>query len=156
MDNQGSNTSPDDRHDARHEPMNINIPGVLIASFGLVVLVLAVVAGMAALQASLAQRAPRAGEEAGVGEPSELPLSGPRLDPNQPRELAAMRAEERVILEGYGWVDRTGGLARIPIDRAIRLLAEKGLPVPTPAAEQPSQAMEKPKPGGGNQTKEQP
>jgi hypothetical protein len=39
-----------------------------------------------------------------------------------------MRAAEDKILNGYGWVDREHGVARIPIDRAIDLLAQRGLP----------------------------
>jgi hypothetical protein len=39
-----------------------------------------------------------------------------------------MRADEDQILGSYGWIDRERGIVRLPIDRAIALLAEKGLP----------------------------
>ena len=39
-----------------------------------------------------------------------------------------MRAEEDQILGSYGWIDRERGIVRVPIDRAITLLAQKGLP----------------------------
>jgi hypothetical protein len=42
--------------------------------------------------------------------------------------LAALRAEEDEILGSYGWIDRERGIVRVPIDRAITLLAQKGLP----------------------------
>ena len=36
-----------------------------------------------------------------------------------------MRAAESAVLESYGWVDREAGVARIPIERAMLLLAER-------------------------------
>lgn len=39
-----------------------------------------------------------------------------------------LRATEDAILTTYGWVDREKGVVRIPIDRAIDLLAQRGLP----------------------------
>ena len=54
----------------------------------------------------------------------------PRRDfrPTQPIELAKMKAEDLGVLNGYGWVDRKAGIAHIPIDRAIDIVAEKGFP----------------------------
>ena len=37
-------------------------------------------------------------------------------------------AAEHADLNSYGWVDRTSGIARIPIDRAMQLVLERGLP----------------------------
>ena len=39
-----------------------------------------------------------------------------------------MRAAEDKILNGYGWVDQAHGVVRVPIDRAIDMLAQRGLP----------------------------
>ncbi|MEA1834355.1 hypothetical protein U8607_19860 [Methylobacterium durans] len=50
----------------------------------------------------------------------------PRLQASPARDLARMLAEERARLEGYGWVDRERGIARIPVTEAMRLLAERG------------------------------
>ena len=38
-----------------------------------------------------------------------------------------MRAAEDQMLTSYGWVDPQNGVVRIPIDRAIDLLAQRGL-----------------------------
>ena len=68
----------------------------------------------------------------------------PRLQPSPREDLAAMRAEENAQLRGYGWVDRGAGIARIPVDRAVEILLEQGLPVVTlpkpPAQPQPEAA----------------
>jgi hypothetical protein len=67
--------------------------------------------------------------------PAPSPLSYGVEPPPEPRlltkpgaDLAAMRAEEDQILNSYGWVDRDRGIVRLPIDRAIALVAQKGLP----------------------------
>ena len=39
-----------------------------------------------------------------------------------------MRAHEEDILNSYGWVDRGNNVVRIPIDRAMKLTLERGLP----------------------------
>lgn len=59
-------------------------------------------------------------------------MSAPTLalsDSTSPEQLAARRAAEIAQLNGFGWVDEADGVAHIPIDQAIALLAEAGLPV---------------------------
>ena len=58
----------------------------------------------------------------------ELP-PGPLLQVAPRDELAEHRAVQRTRLESYEWVDPELGIVRIPIDRALSILAEQGLPV---------------------------
>src|ERR1051326_5575586 len=51
----------------------------------------------------------------------------PRLQVAPKADLDQRRAAEREHLERYGWVDRDRGIARIPIERAMKLLSERGL-----------------------------
>lgn len=53
----------------------------------------------------------------------------PQLLPNEPKALAASRANEETVLNGYAWVDPDKRLVRIPVLQAIELLAKRGLPV---------------------------
>jgi hypothetical protein len=53
----------------------------------------------------------------------------PRLQTTAPLDLKGYRAEQEKILEGYGWVDSRAGIVRIPVDRAMDLLLQKGYPV---------------------------
>ena len=53
-------------------------------------------------------------------------FTGPRLLVNQKLDMEAFRASEDTLLNHYGWVDRQKGIVRIPIDRAIDLLAQQG------------------------------
>jgi hypothetical protein len=64
----------------------------------------------------------------GIGvDASKLPPE-PRLQETPISDLQAMRAAEDRILNSYGWIDKSNGLVRIPIDRAMDLLAQRGLP----------------------------
>jgi hypothetical protein len=54
----------------------------------------------------------------------------PRLqgdDGNQ--DTADLHVREDLLLDNYSWVDRSKGTIRIPIDRAMELIAQRGLPV---------------------------
>ena len=62
----------------------------------------------------------------------------PRLEKDPPKDLAELRAREDEILGGYAWVNREQGVARIPVARALEIVAAKGLPAPPP--QQPAQA----------------
>ena len=52
----------------------------------------------------------------------------PRLETNEPTEINDFRVQEEQTLNSYGWVDQQAGVVRIPIDRAMELLAQRGLP----------------------------
>jgi hypothetical protein len=63
----------------------------------------------------------------------------PRLetdDGNQ--DLANLHDREDLLLDHYSWIDRSQGKVRIPIDRAMELIAQRGLPVANqPASTEP-------------------
>ena len=62
----------------------------------------------------------------------------PRLEENERTELREFRLGEEQKLHSYGWVDQKAGVARIPIDRAMQLIAERGLPTTPRAGVAPS------------------
>ncbi|HEX9688679.1 MAG TPA: hypothetical protein VGB47_06390 [Thermoanaerobaculia bacterium] len=68
----------------------------------------------------------------------------PRLEPDPLAPRRRIRAREDAVLTTYGWVDRSGGVVRIPIDRAMELLVQRGLPPSKPPTPVPS-----PRPGHG-------
>jgi hypothetical protein len=58
----------------------------------------------------------------------------PRLEAESGQTLDPYRAAQQQQLSSYSWVDRQAGVARMPIARAMDLVAERGLPArPTPA-----------------------
>jgi hypothetical protein len=52
----------------------------------------------------------------------------PRLEGDERREINDFREQEEQTLNSYGWVDQQAGVVRIPIDRAMQLVAQRGLP----------------------------
>jgi hypothetical protein len=55
-------------------------------------------------------------------------MVGTSLQVDAQNELRKMRAAEDSVLSSYGWVDKDAGIVRIPVDRAMEILAKKGLP----------------------------
>ena len=105
----------------------------MVAIFATVILVYAVLYGMYNLwrdRENAEDRAPlpiAKGVEQVPPEPRlqprpEEPLSDPTAD------LLMWRAKERTITGQYQWIDQPGGVVKIPIDRAMDIVAERGLP----------------------------
>ncbi len=123
--------------DVEHEHRDINIRAVIGFMIGLIVVALVVQVLMWLLFGHFAGRAARE-------DPPRPPLGAaagrlppePRLQTTPAADLRKLRAREHEILASYGWVDRAAGTVRIPIDRAMELLLERGLP-PTPTAPPP-------------------
>jgi hypothetical protein len=51
-------------------------------------------------------------------------------------DLAELHQREDLLLNYYSWIDRSKGTVRIPIERAMEIIAAKGLPVAPPQQEQ--------------------
>jgi hypothetical protein len=69
-----------------------------------------------------------------VKERPQLPPE-PRLQVLPVQDLQRIRAAEENVLHSYGWVNQQSGIVRIPIERAMQLIAERGLPS-IPASEE--------------------
>lgn len=65
----------------------------------------------------------------------------PRLQQKPRNEFYEFRVGEEAFLEGYGWMNKEAGIVHIPIEDAMRLIVERGLPARTPAD---GQALETP------------
>lgn len=116
--------------EAGYETDAISVRAALFAIIVLVVLTGLAVAAVTGLQVILTGSpldfSPPA---AGVGDPPRTPVP----DRVQSRaasglEYAELRAVEEALLNSYGWVDESAGVVRIPIDRAMELVIQRGLP----------------------------
>jgi hypothetical protein len=100
---------------------NRKIIATTIASF--------VVFATAVAVAGLLLGGSRQGRDTGPASPSAAPITigtvEQRLILASPRGLD-LRRDQRAALDHYGWVDRDAGLARIPVERAIDLVAADG------------------------------
>ena len=53
------------------------------------------------------------------------------------QEITDIHAKEDLLLENYSWADQSKGTVRIPIERAMELIAERGLPVAPETTDEP-------------------
>jgi hypothetical protein len=100
-----------------HEPLELSACGLVLAGLAILALVGISLALMYVLITYLA----------GPAQSNEQPAAMERFTPNQAVQLEQNRKRWQAILESYEWVDQEKGFARIPIDRAIDLLAERGM-----------------------------
>jgi hypothetical protein len=68
-----------------------------------------------------------------LAQTAQLPPA-PRLQVAPATDLANLRATEQARLGSYGWVDQQAGVVHIPIERAMALIAQRGLPTRRPGA----------------------
>ncbi|HEY7727258.1 MAG TPA: hypothetical protein VID50_02270 [Candidatus Eisenbacteria bacterium] len=129
-----------DRH-ATPEPVSSHAPGaidreldtrkILLIGAGLAIVTVAAIAVMAVLfRVLLAEEVRR--------DPIPAPLAAearaqkapePRLQVTPEGDLVAMRKAEARVLTSFAWVNRDSGRVRIPIERAMAIIAAEGLPV---------------------------
>ena len=68
----------------------------------------------------------------------------PHLQEAPQHDMKEMLAQQNGVLTSYGWVDKPAGIARIPIERAISILAKAEGERPAAAAQTEAPGKEKP------------
>src|ERR1700685_224948 len=131
------NTNKPDAHEPEgnpgvsHERRDVNVFQVSAFGIGLLLSCIVVVFAMWAMFDFFYSRedAKNADNPAALmmKDQNKLPPE-PRLQAEPKVELKDLRADEDAILSSYGWVDPNKGIVRIPIDQAIDIVAQKGLP----------------------------
>jgi hypothetical protein len=116
--------------DVAHEHSDVSIRSVLAFGAGMAAIVIVAAALMYILLRVLEGQAERRDPQISpVAQPSGQEPPAPRLLTNEPANLSKFRMEEMKKLEGYGWIDERGGVARLPIEEAKKLTVQRGLPV---------------------------
>jgi hypothetical protein len=67
----------------------------------------------------------------GYGGPNgaaDIRIAGPRLEAAPQPSYATYAAQKERQVNSYGWVDRKAGIARIPVEQAMRLMAQRAAP----------------------------
>jgi hypothetical protein len=119
----------DEAHPVGHERSDVSLRGIFLFTGILAassVAILLLLGGLMALFARQERRLEQLRPPMFTDESGQFPA--PRLQGNPAVDTAEFLARARKTLNSYGWVDRKAGIARIPIDRAIEILAQKGLP----------------------------
>jgi len=68
--------------------------------------------------------------------------AGPLLQPDPETDLKTLRAHEDAVLSGWAWADPAHSHVRVPVDRALEIVAEKGFPLRTAPSPAPAPAPE--------------
>jgi hypothetical protein len=128
-----------ENHDVRYEKEDINERSTFWFGFW----ILAVMVGVSFLIKPLYDFLVTRGVETQTpaayvagADPEALEPPAPRLQVVPEQDLAAFRAQEDAILGSYAWVEKDRGIVRIPVEEAMRIVAERGLPAfPAPEAD---------------------
>ena len=68
----------------------------------------------------------------------------PRIQPDPRVDMRSYAESQEKLLNTYGWIDRQNGVVRLPIDRAMELLLERGLPTRSGSGQEKTAANEGP------------
>ena len=120
---------PPERAHAGHESTDVSPASVGTFALGLVVMIAIVLPLLGWVMARLEKAAEKSDPVPSPVASDQTPPA-PRLENDPAADLARLRREEDDKLSSYGWIDREQGVVRIPVDRAIEILAERGLPEP--------------------------
>jgi hypothetical protein len=124
--------------DALRESPAVSARVVLAASLGFLVFVVLAMAGLRIFYLASVSgpiyRPPR-------------PQTAPGVQMDSPAEVERVLREQRAKLEGYDWVDRQKGVIRIPIERAMALIAARGMRGYDPLEQAPPAADAQPSKG---------
>lgn len=119
----GASAQPQDYQDR-----DINITSIVVALIVIVVVTISAAIGMLALHRTYASAYEEAREQApDLVKVREIP-PGPKLQVNGQAELEEYQAAIQSQLESYEFTDKMRGVGRIPVERAMEILAERGLP----------------------------
>jgi hypothetical protein len=112
-----------------HERKDVDVPSLLtiaVLLFFSCVIIFLIVWGM--MHYFKLHEPARTAGQANLPVTSSEEFPNPRLQIKEAVDLAKLRAAEEADLDSYGWIDRNSGTVHIPIDRAMQLLLQRGLP----------------------------
>lgn len=111
----------------RHERRDANIPALAAFGAAIVLSVGLVMIFSLLLFKAFMHALPAAAPDTPFASSRPLPPE-PRLETAPRLDLSIYLDEQRSQLATYGWTDRQNGIVRIPIERAMQLLLQQGLP----------------------------
>ncbi len=112
----------------RYEPSEVSVKQLFGFAALVVGLVLVGVLGSVLVFHVFKEHTPMGPPPSPFDDARELPPDV-RLQTAAPLDLKQYREEQNKILSEYGWVDPKAGIVRIPVERAMELLLQKGYPV---------------------------
>ena len=113
-----------------HEESDVNVGAILRWGVGLAAVALAVLVFLWWLQGIYTVQTERQ-------QTRQFPIAEARQDepPPEPRlqnapqqDMQKLRADQESRLTSYGWVNKEAGIARIPIEEAMKAVVQQGVP----------------------------
>ncbi len=119
----------------QHESQEPDLRGLLVAG-AIISVAIALAVGIGLWLVSLF-----GGFERPLARAEHNPMPAPHLEPHPLSDRQQYDAQQHAKLSGYQWADRNAGIVRIPIDRALQIIAQQGGPMaPHGAPPTPSRA----------------
>jgi len=154
MDNEIKNANPNGH--GGYERQDLQISGILYFLLGLVVVTGICLLGLRGVFAYLEHNekgsqtavsplvtsVPEDSRHVAPGYPQSA-FPNPKLEEDERGQLDDIRMNEEKVLYSYGWVDEKAGKVHIPIERAMDLIVQRGLPVRAQGAASESPAAKK-------------
>ncbi len=117
-----------DNPDVQREKSDVDTRAIIRFGIGLAFTLVVTYIILLGLFAYFSAREMRFGRgPARVQNTDQLPPE-PRLEVSPRANLEELRAAEEKLLGSYSWVHKEKGIVRIPIDRAMEIIVERGLP----------------------------
>ncbi|MBN8421308.1 MAG: hypothetical protein J0L73_20505 [Verrucomicrobia bacterium] len=113
-----------------YERRDLNVRAVAWFMAGLALILTGIFVGLHYFQSFLNDGRPQAAA------PISNTAPAPRLQSNPRMDLKAWRSAQEAELNRYRWVDRQAGIVEIPIEQAMELTLQRGLPARQPNASQ--------------------
>ena len=124
---QGEST-PDLGDERKHEANEIKVKGIVLFALGLIAIGALIHAALDLVMESYRKQVVRDRASRSPFFTVNVEPPAPHLQGNPAVDLARLKEQEMRRLTTYGWIDRQRGIAHIPIDRAMDILARAGLP----------------------------
>ncbi|MFL6528525.1 MAG: hypothetical protein ACJ8IQ_10535 [Chthoniobacterales bacterium] len=115
-----------------YEPRDVNVRAVVWFAVGLVVSAIIIHLALGGLFVLFKRQHPSPDAPSRIVLQPRVVAPEPRLQPNPVPEFSRFRTSEEEELNSYGWINKERGIVRIPIERAIDLIAQRGLPTRGP------------------------
>jgi hypothetical protein len=109
--------------------VDVSLKGIVGSLVALVLMGVLLHFALLGLEALFQRNRPRAGQSMTADQDAAPSFAAPQLQLAPRDDLKAFQAREDRLLNSYGWIDKTAGVVRVPISRAMELLIERGLPV---------------------------
>jgi len=124
--------------EAGHETRDISVTVIAWFAAGLIISAIAIYVAIAGLYRHFSRQTSSRESASRIALKTPMVVPAPQLQVNPAMDFELFRAAEDAQLNSYGWVDKKAGVIRIPIERAMDLIAKRGLPTRGPGTQNSS------------------